>query len=187
MLEGTKLDSPLISALVERWRLDTHTFHLPYGECTITLEDVSLQPGLSINRDGVTGSVVSVDWSATYDQLLGKVLNKFRGSQIEMRWLDDNFQTIKDLEIDVEKEQFTHAFILKLIRVRMDTISGSEDLKMHLGLILANLSIWHVKVPLIIFAMVDMHESEQVMRQFKCMQRTPLQPQKLDGLHKIDM
>ncbi|KAK5843291.1 hypothetical protein PVK06_005743 [Gossypium arboreum] len=39
----------LISALVERWRPETHTFHLPCGECTITLEDVALQLGLPIN------------------------------------------------------------------------------------------------------------------------------------------
>ncbi|MBA0799765.1 hypothetical protein Gohar_010259 [Gossypium harknessii] len=84
MLGGTKLDPSLIS-LVERWRLETHTFHLPYGECTITLEDVSLQLGLPINGEVVTRLVLSVDWSATCEQLLGKVLNKFRGSQIKMR------------------------------------------------------------------------------------------------------
>ncbi|KAK5802845.1 hypothetical protein PVK06_030471 [Gossypium arboreum] len=38
-----------ISAFAERWRPETHTFHLPCGECTITLEDVALQLGLTID------------------------------------------------------------------------------------------------------------------------------------------
>ncbi|KAK5785435.1 hypothetical protein PVK06_040021 [Gossypium arboreum] len=42
MGKGCKLDSTLISTLVERWRPETHTFHFPYNGCTITLEDVQL-------------------------------------------------------------------------------------------------------------------------------------------------
>ncbi|KAH1040051.1 hypothetical protein J1N35_041794, partial [Gossypium stocksii] len=40
----------------ERWRPETHTFHLPCGECTITLEDVALQLGLPIDGNMVTGA-----------------------------------------------------------------------------------------------------------------------------------
>ncbi|MBA0783169.1 hypothetical protein Gotri_000932 [Gossypium trilobum] len=61
------------------------------------------------------GPLTSVDWSATCEQLLGKVTNKFRGSWIEMEWSKDNFKTIKAFLSDVEKEQFAHAFILSLI------------------------------------------------------------------------
>ncbi|MBA0734117.1 hypothetical protein Gogos_018062, partial [Gossypium gossypioides] len=32
-----------------------------------------------------------------------------------MRWLEDNFQTIETSTSDIEKEQFTRAFILRLI------------------------------------------------------------------------
>ncbi|KAF1868394.1 hypothetical protein Lal_00008201 [Lupinus albus] len=48
------IDSSLITTLVERYRPKTHTFHLPCGECTITLEDVSLQIGMNVNGLPIT-------------------------------------------------------------------------------------------------------------------------------------
>ncbi|RYR07747.1 hypothetical protein Ahy_B05g075163 [Arachis hypogaea] len=47
--------SALLSALVERWRLETHTFHLPVGEVAMTLEDVSYILSLPINGEAITG------------------------------------------------------------------------------------------------------------------------------------
>ncbi|QHO13445.1 uncharacterized protein DS421_15g515600 [Arachis hypogaea] len=46
--------SALLSALVERWQPETHTFHLPVGEVTVTLEDVIHILGLQINGEPVT-------------------------------------------------------------------------------------------------------------------------------------
>ncbi|XP_072084607.1 serine/threonine-protein phosphatase 7 long form homolog [Arachis hypogaea] len=47
--------SALLSALVECWRPETHTFHLPVREVTVTLEDVSYILGLPINGEAVAG------------------------------------------------------------------------------------------------------------------------------------
>ena len=35
------IDRALVSAYVERWQLETNTFRLPFGEMTITLDDIS--------------------------------------------------------------------------------------------------------------------------------------------------
>ncbi|KAF1869974.1 hypothetical protein Lal_00017553 [Lupinus albus] len=65
-------DSSLITALVERWRPETPTFHLPCGECIITLEDVSLQLGVNVNGRPVTGTTY-FDWDEMCEELLGKI------------------------------------------------------------------------------------------------------------------
>ncbi|KAD4384177.1 hypothetical protein E3N88_24345 [Mikania micrantha] len=59
-----RLDRALIEALVERWRPETNTFHLPFGEATVTLEDVNVEWGLPIEGVALTG----VEGSYTYDE-----------------------------------------------------------------------------------------------------------------------
>ena len=42
MVPSIKLDHALIIAFVERWCLETYSFHLPHGEMMITLQDVEV-------------------------------------------------------------------------------------------------------------------------------------------------
>ena len=46
-------DRALVTTMVERWRPETHCFHLPFGEVTITLQDVQVLFGLRIDGDVV--------------------------------------------------------------------------------------------------------------------------------------
>ena len=61
-LKQIKIDDALVTtALVERWRSKSHTFHLLVGECTITLEDVALQLSLRVDGKPVT-TLTYYDW-----------------------------------------------------------------------------------------------------------------------------
>ncbi|KAH1097192.1 hypothetical protein J1N35_014113 [Gossypium stocksii] len=45
---------------------------------------------------------------------LGNVSNKFQGAPIEMKWLETNFKKLPPNTIDVVKEQYARAFILRM-------------------------------------------------------------------------
>ncbi|KAH1046844.1 hypothetical protein J1N35_037628 [Gossypium stocksii] len=79
MLGGCKLNHRPISALVEKWRPKTHTFHVPCEECTITLEDVALQLSLPVDGPIVTEATIIPNKEDLYATLLRKVPNKFDG------------------------------------------------------------------------------------------------------------
>ena len=53
------MDGALLTAFVDRWRPETHTFHLPCGEMTVTLQDVAMILGLPLDGLPVTGIVQS--------------------------------------------------------------------------------------------------------------------------------
>ncbi|XP_071727127.1 serine/threonine-protein phosphatase 7 long form homolog [Rutidosis leptorrhynchoides] len=50
-----KLDHALITALVERWRPETHTFHFSVCEAIVTLQNIQVLWGLPINGQHVSG------------------------------------------------------------------------------------------------------------------------------------
>ncbi|XP_057720261.1 protein MAIN-LIKE 2-like [Arachis stenosperma] len=83
----------LVNALVERWHPETYTFHLPVGECAVTLEDVAMIFGLPTDGLPVTGMTLS-----SFETLEAECLNQFgvaplklqcRGNGIRLTWLWD--------------------------------------------------------------------------------------------------
>ena len=65
-----EVDHALITALVEHWRPEMHTFHLPHGEMGITFQDIEVMLGVPVDGLPVTGSV-KPKWPALCHVLLG--------------------------------------------------------------------------------------------------------------------
>ncbi|XP_058741878.1 protein MAIN-LIKE 1-like [Vicia villosa] len=96
----TKIDVNLVSAFVERWHVETSSFHMPFGEMTITLDDVACLLHLPINgmfwypHEHVTEQV-AVDLGC---ELLGVDrhamavhVRSCRGAYYSLQWLYDRF------------------------------------------------------------------------------------------------
>ncbi|KAF1899464.1 hypothetical protein Lal_00019592 [Lupinus albus] len=92
---SVEINNHLVTAL----RPETHTFHLPNEECTITLEDVAYQLGLPIDGDVVTG-VTRMEWDNVCLNLLGAI-------PIEKQITED--------ADDIVIQQHARAFILRMI------------------------------------------------------------------------
>ncbi|CAN1187310.1 Serine/threonine-protein phosphatase 7 long form homolog [Linum perenne] len=111
-------DPELITALVERWRPATSTFHLYHGEATITLEDVHFLTDLSV--DGVL--VESWRRLPTDEPELQKYVLDLLGKKpagddlfagrVKMSWLRTHFGTIRGDADDQTIEQHCRAYIM---------------------------------------------------------------------------
>ncbi|XP_068503789.1 protein MAIN-LIKE 1-like [Phaseolus vulgaris] len=186
----------LITTLVERWRIETHTFHFPLGETTITLEDVELILGLPIDGQVVTG-ITSGDLVSFYEQLLGFIppSTTVKGNAIKLSWLNNTFQELPHNATDDVIAQHARAHILTLIgSLLMPDSSGSKFLwtPYQVDYVRRLITIEvsptaRVVVPLICFATVEFHQVDRVMRQFGFRQSIPSDPFNLDQLHKEDM
>ena len=110
------IDWPLITCLVERWHPETHTFHVPVGEMTITLQDVAIILGLRIDGPAVTGTCV-LDVAELCDELLGVTppADALKGSVISIWWLCQQLSTPGSDADEVDLERSARGFILALM------------------------------------------------------------------------
>ena len=112
-------DARLISSMVERWRPETHTFHMPIGECTITFQDVAVLLGLRVDGEPVTGETNRTDWPFIIRQFLGRMPanSEITGNRLRIKWLNENFGNINDVP-DGDDDGllfFARAYIMRLI------------------------------------------------------------------------
>jgi len=107
----------LSTTLHERWRSETHTFHFPHGETTVTLEDVAVLLGLPIDGDVVTGPTTVDDIFATFHEHLGVIPppTVIKGNSIRVSWLNTTFQQLPPNANNEVIAQYARAYILTLI------------------------------------------------------------------------
>ena len=107
------LDHALITALVERWWSEMHSFHLPHSEMTITLQDMEVIMGVPVDGLPVMGYTKMTDWSDLYYDMLGhrpprrdvgsnKNTRVIEGPRVKAKWLKDRFSNL--LSADATKE-----------------------------------------------------------------------------------
>ncbi|XP_030964034.1 serine/threonine-protein phosphatase 7 long form homolog [Quercus lobata] len=96
------LNHALITVLVDIWRPETHSFHLPHGEMTITLQDMEVIMGVPVDGLLVVGYTQKDNWGELCNDLLRhRPLNKevggnkntvvMEGLRVKAKWLEKRF------------------------------------------------------------------------------------------------
>ncbi|XP_010999288.1 PREDICTED: serine/threonine-protein phosphatase 7 long form homolog [Populus euphratica] len=135
-IPAISLYNPLISALVERWRRETNTFHLSVGEMTVTLQDVALLLGLAIDGKPVIG-ITHTSCASVCQRLLGKSpdSNYASGGMVKLSWLKEFFSHCSEDAPIEEVERCTRAYLLYLVGSTIfSTTTGNKVPVMYLPL-----------------------------------------------------
>jgi len=135
------IDHGLICAFVERWHEETSSFHLPFGEMTVTLDDVAcllylpiddmLMSHGSISRDEAVELMETYLGSSTGDAL--KEVEKTKGAHCRFGYLKRIFKERLKEQRDLETEfgvtqeaqrlrdQAVHIYLLYVVGITIFT------------------------------------------------------------------
>ena len=112
-----EIDNNLITAFVEQWWPETHTFHLPHGETTITLQDVEVILGIPIDGEAIVGTT-NFTWADECRSMLGinPIGTVLKGQRILIKKLLEKIdQGLPNDATEVVVNQYAWCYILALL------------------------------------------------------------------------
>ncbi|XP_052478354.1 protein MAINTENANCE OF MERISTEMS-like [Gossypium raimondii] len=115
LIQTCDLRYDLISAWVERWLPETHTFHLLCGECTITLQDIALQLGFPIDESAVTSVSSIFKPTALCYNLLRRLPTEGKFMGLRFSWLKVNFEHLPSTTTEREMMYAIREYIMHII------------------------------------------------------------------------
>ncbi|KAH0642795.1 hypothetical protein KY289_033769 [Solanum tuberosum] len=134
-------DRALVTAMVERWRPETHCFHLPFSEVMITLQEVQVLFGLCID-----GDVVYMQDAARRIRSWHSLLETLTGCAIAHADLDGASRVrihsipsyLRDkLQVDPIGDATPVEWVEKITRLYMLVILGASYFRIRRGTLLA--------------------------------------------------
>ncbi|RYQ88331.1 hypothetical protein Ahy_B09g095585 isoform A [Arachis hypogaea] len=123
------LDEPLVSAFIERWWPETHTFHMPFKECTITLQDVAYQLRLPVDGHAVSGCMTDFhmhiegarpawEW---FEELFGELPppDKRKLYTVHFTWFHEQFRVLPADASEETVRIYARAYIMMLLSTQL--------------------------------------------------------------------
>uniref|UniRef100_K3XRP7 SWIM-type domain-containing protein n=1 Tax=Setaria italica TaxID=4555 RepID=K3XRP7_SETIT len=112
------MDGPLLTAMVDRWCPKTHTFHLPFGEMTIMMQDIAMILGLSLEGHPVMGIIQNKNWLDMIAMHIGiRPLeledrdNSKKTFGVSSAWLRGHFNVCPEGANDEVVQRYTHVWL----------------------------------------------------------------------------
>ncbi|RYR38519.1 hypothetical protein Ahy_A09g043558 [Arachis hypogaea] len=123
------------SAFIKRWRLETHTFNMPFGKCTIILQDVAYQLGLPVDGLHIFGCLTDFEklmeegkpaWE-WFQELFGELppQNKVKQYTVHFTWFHERFRVLPN--------NATEDFLAATVVMNFLAVAGIRHLFLPIG------------------------------------------------------
>ncbi|KAF3657329.1 hypothetical protein FXO38_13734 [Capsicum annuum] len=129
-----QFDHPLVTAMAKRWRPETHTFHLPFGEVSITLQDVEVLFGLRTDAFAYANVMDHhLDWRT--------MLRDFTGIEVEPAAINGHCRISISMVVNyLWQELLLHPITVETPEDRVQSIARLYMLLLMGGILFTNTS-----------------------------------------------